>query len=962
MREQTAFAGLMGFVVLFRFGLVEWRPPAAVFLNGHGVSAFVVKMILQNLHIPERHFVALNLVDTLLWALTGFYRFQDADTSSEMFCYLGIVLGLPLLMASGLRQLSIRTLADAEKEVQQREHAEQSRDFFLSYLMYEMRNPLSGASLLLYEFLESLKDLAKNMKNKGFSAERLRSLTRKEVNRLLRLASVMVTQIDKMRGVCDDVLQLEKIQKGKFEYLFNPIRVEDWVEKVAFQTAPLFAPPTALEDASTPLHGPCSLGTDANEGVNFTWAINITPAVQTLLSSLPVGVADFARLEQVISNFVSNAKKFTHTGRVSLHFNFSLPEEVGEAELESVCLESKQKSRALDLIMCEKGTGEKDPSPSAEDPPMDWVALRVSVADSGAGLSDEDMGNLFKPYGQVRAGELQNGGGTGLGLCICKSFVEAHAGGRIGVESPGRGKGCTFFFQIFIPLLDATNAPSSIGYQVSSDFDLPAAACHMSTAERRESIFSLLSSTPEAAQEMVTPPNILFIPAFEESAASGRSGMSAVSQMKCKPKLSDCTPDTRAPDTPPCLSLGSPVTQKNSMPSSDHFDSVFSQLQRADDPDDTIPVTPVVPPARLTPSSADVLLVDDDRFCLMAGSAAIRRLGYSVCTAEDGEEACGLIISQKFSFRFILIDKNMPRMEGPETVRKLVSFFSSAQTKREARQHQSPDGGDPGCLCDCPLTDSQTPPPVILGCTGDATPESRELFLQAGAHRVIFKPLQPSQLAETLKELEKEFPQRTKRKEDEMQKEQKEEAEKSEENISKEETEGEDGSPDRALPIPFPPVSPAVSTARNSPSSADVLLVDDDRFCLMAGSAAIRRLGYSVCTAEDGEEACDLIISQKFSFRFILIDSQMPRMNGREAVEHLSAFFKKGTSEGEGDMRSHFPVIVGCTGDSTEESRNRFLEAGAAHVLHKPLQPSHLAETLHSLERAAEMVNGLANM
>uniref|UniRef100_A0A0G4H8N4 Histidine kinase domain-containing protein n=1 Tax=Chromera velia CCMP2878 TaxID=1169474 RepID=A0A0G4H8N4_9ALVE len=61
------------------------------------------------------------------------------------------------------------------------------------------------------------------------------------------------------------------------------------------------------------------------------------------------------------------------------------------------------------------------------------------MTDTGAGLSSADKEKLFLPYSQIRAGELHRGGGTGLGLCISKMFVEAHWGGRVGVESGGPG-------------------------------------------------------------------------------------------------------------------------------------------------------------------------------------------------------------------------------------------------------------------------------------------------------------------------------------------------------------------------------------------------------------------------------------------------------------------------------------------------------------------------------------------
>jgi len=69
--------------------------------------------------------------------------------------------------------------------------------------------------------------------------------------------------------------------------------------------------------------------------------------------------------------------------------------------------------------------------------------LRVAVEDQGAGLTDAEAAQLFQPYAQIRAGAQQQGGGTGLGLALCKKIVEL-AGGSVGVSSEQRV--CTVFW------------------------------------------------------------------------------------------------------------------------------------------------------------------------------------------------------------------------------------------------------------------------------------------------------------------------------------------------------------------------------------------------------------------------------------------------------------------------------------------------------------------------------------
>lgn len=85
--------------------------------------------------------------------------------------------------------------------------------------------------------------------------------------------------------------------------------------------------------------------------------------------------------------------------------------------------------------------------------------IRVSVTDTGLGLTAEQMGRLFEPFSQVHEENQAAAGGTGLGLYICKGIIEQH-GGTIGVQSEGPGTGSTFSFTLPIGHGDPVNAPT----------------------------------------------------------------------------------------------------------------------------------------------------------------------------------------------------------------------------------------------------------------------------------------------------------------------------------------------------------------------------------------------------------------------------------------------------------------------------------------------------------------------
>ena len=127
-------------------------------------------------------------------------------------------------------------------------------------------------------------------------------------------------------------------------------------------------------------------------------------------------VADHIRVRQVLFNLLSNASKFTPEG--------------GTVALSAV-------RTPVPLSIPAERAGEKARLVSRD-------AVWVSVRDSGIGIRSEDMGKLFQVFSQVDSSASRQQQGTGLGLALCKQFVEMH-GGTIGAESI-IGGGSTFWF------------------------------------------------------------------------------------------------------------------------------------------------------------------------------------------------------------------------------------------------------------------------------------------------------------------------------------------------------------------------------------------------------------------------------------------------------------------------------------------------------------------------------------
>lgn len=120
-------------------------------------------------------------------------------------------------------------------------------------------------------------------------------------------------------------------------------------------------------------------------------------------------ITDPTRVRQILMNLVNNAVKFTDEGGVTV---LSEIKDEGEG----------------------KGT------------------LRISVTDTGIGLTEEQRNRLFKPFSQADDSTTRKFGGTGLGLSICQRLVE-RMGGEIGVDSKP-GEGSTFWFWVRIQTTD----------------------------------------------------------------------------------------------------------------------------------------------------------------------------------------------------------------------------------------------------------------------------------------------------------------------------------------------------------------------------------------------------------------------------------------------------------------------------------------------------------------------------
>ncbi|MDP8924711.1 MAG: ATP-binding protein [Chloroflexota bacterium] len=230
----------------------------------------------------------------------------------------------------------------AERDLQR------TKDELVSVVSHELRTPLASVTgfaelLLMREWSE---------------AERQHFLT------------VMVDEGRRLTALVNEFLSLQRIESGR---------------------EPIAARPTDLRPV-------------LERAVAGAGADPARPIILDVIGALPPVRADADRVQQVLSNLLSNARKFSPDG--------------GPVRLEALATDG---------------------------------VVQVSVSDEGLGIPPETLPRLFEKFYRVDCDDHRAIQGTGLGLAIVQSIVQAHRG-RIWAESPGPGQGARFSFTL--PLAD----------------------------------------------------------------------------------------------------------------------------------------------------------------------------------------------------------------------------------------------------------------------------------------------------------------------------------------------------------------------------------------------------------------------------------------------------------------------------------------------------------------------------
>jgi CheY-like chemotaxis protein len=133
-----------------------------------------------------------------------------------------------------------------------------------------------------------------------------------------------------------------------------------------------------------------------------------------------------------------------------------------------------------------------------------------------------------------------------------------------------------------------------------------------------------------------------------------------------------------------------------------------------------------------------------------------------------------------------------------------------------------------------------------------------------------------------------------------------------------------------AEPVAARPVERTV--AQRLARTGSVLIVEDHPVNARVAERLLQKQGYDVTVATNGRAACKAFAAG--SFQLILMDIQMPEMDGWEAAQQIRTL-----ETASGLTRT---PIIALTASAMEEDRQRSINAGMDDFLTKPLQPAHL--------------------
>lgn len=321
-----------------------------------------------NLFQFDNMFAPIRLGETFFGCIEIFKETSFTPEDATCFQTIAQQVSVPLKSAA-LYQEIIETNAKLEK-------LERLKSEFISIVSHELRTPLTS--------IKNSLDILMS----GRCGEITPSAD--------KFLSMAMRNVQRLSGIINDLLDLSKIEAGKMDFNFVPLNINTVIDYVK----------SALSEVAK------------SKGLTI-----ITDEAE----NIPDITADSQRLEQVLTNLVSNAIKFTPENKT--------------IKISSSLVNSKD-IKINDYF--------KD---SIKLSDCDYV--QVCVEDQGIGIAEKDLLHAFDKFAQIENSLSRKAGGTGLGLPIAKQLLEAH-NGAIWCDSE-LNKGSKFCF-----VIPVSNIPSPV--------------------------------------------------------------------------------------------------------------------------------------------------------------------------------------------------------------------------------------------------------------------------------------------------------------------------------------------------------------------------------------------------------------------------------------------------------------------------------------------------------------------
>lgn len=464
-------------------------------------------------------------------------------------------------------------------------------------------------------------------------------------------------------GIVNDVLDLSKIEAEEMTVEALPVDLGELLEEVSS----VFTPQAEAK------------------GLNFR--LDVAPDVPPWIET------DGERVRQMLNNLLGNALKFTAKGEI--------------------CLQAQLRWT---------------PANRAQAP-----MLQLTVRDTGIGIPESVQHNLFMPFTQADASTTRKFGGTGLGLSIVRKLAELLKG-EAGFESQ-EGVGSQFWVRlpVVIPspdrVMQREGQNAALSILIAEDDPIDAQRIQKMVralgwrAQVVESGSDLVDEFLKRREAGLSMPDVLLV----DWQMPKMDGVQALRVLAHKvgdenlPAVLVISAHERAKIE--ALDIGHLVGQVLQKPldSSELFNAVHDTVTRhTGDNRRVLQSTNSAAIKARWLVGVRVLVVDDSPTNLEVVTAILERQGASVVLAHDGQQALELLRDKHDTLDVVLMDVQMPGMDGLEATRR-------------ARQELS--------LANLP----------IIALTAGALVDERDKAMQAGMTDFLSKPVDPSQLINRIK-------------------------------------------------------------------------------------------------------------------------------------------------------------------------------------------------------------------